>query len=264
LNRQEDSLLPKKTPFTGEITFQNVTFTYPGAEEPALQNINMTIKAGERVGVVGRTGSGKTTLLQLLPRVYDPDEGRILLDGVDIRDYDLSDLRTIMGFVPQETFLFSESIGENISFGKENANREEVWKAAEQAEVLQNVLEFDKKFDTILGERGITISGGQKQRTSIARALIRKPSILVLDDSLSAVDTKTEDAIVSHINSEFRDITIFIICHRLSSLRFADRIYVLNEGRIVENGSHDELLTRGGYFANMYQKQLIEDELKKI
>lgn len=264
LNPQEDSPLSPKTAFTGEITFQNVTFTYPGAEEPALQNINMTIKAGERVGVVGRTGSGKTTLLQLLPRVYDPDEGRILLDGVDIRDYDLSDLRTIMGFVPQETFLFSESIGENISFGKEDANREEVWKAAEQAEVLQNILEFDKKFDTILGERGITLSGGQKQRTSIARALIRKPSILVLDDSLSAVDTKTEDAIVSHINSEFRDITIFIICHRLSSLRFADRIYVLNEGRIVENGSHDELLTRGGYFANMYQKQLIEDELKKI
>jgi len=247
-----------------DITFRNVTFTYPGADVPALTNITMTVKAGERIGIVGRTGAGKTSLVQLLPRVYDPGEGEILIDGVDIRHYDLASLRSIIGYVPQESFLFSESLGENIAFGKEDATSEEIRKAAEQAEVLENILEFEKKFDTILGERGITISGGQKQRTSIARALIRKPSILILDDSLSAVDTNTEDAIVSHLDSDFGKITMFIICHRLSSLRHVDRIYVLDEGNIVEYGSHDELMTRDGYFANMYRKQLIEEELENI
>ncbi|MDG5766642.1 ABC transporter ATP-binding protein [Balneolales bacterium ANBcel1] len=250
--------------FRKEMVFRNVTFTYPGASEPSLKNINMTIKAGERVGIVGRTGAGKSTLLKLLPRIYDPDEGEILIDGVDIRKLKLSELRSIIGFVPQETFLFSESIGNNIAFGKEDASRDEVWKAAEQAQVLENILEFEKKFDTILGERGVTLSGGQKQRASIARALIRKPPVLVLDDSLSAVDTKTEDAIISHLDSDFAHITMFITCHRLSSLRYADTIYVLDDGQVMESGSHEELLSRDGYFANMYRKQLIEEELEQI
>ena len=250
--------------FRDEIVFENVSFTYPGSEIPAIQEINLRVKKGERIGIVGKTGAGKTSLMQLLPRIYDPQKGRILLDGRDIRDLPLHDLRSRIGFVPQDNFLFSDTIRENITFGKENATEEDILKAAKEAEVLENILEFEKKFDTILGERGITLSGGQKQRTSIARALIRKPSILVLDDSLSAVDTKTEDAIVQHLDTEHENVTMFIICHRLSSLKHVNRIFVLEEGRIVESGSHDELLALNGYFANMYRKQLIEEELEHI
>ncbi len=254
----------QKVLFQNDIVFESVSFTYPGAETPALRDVNMRITKGERIGIVGRTGSGKTSLVQLLPRIYDPRKGRILMDGKDIRELSLHDLRSLIGFVPQDNFLFSDTIRENITFGKENASEQEIRKAAEQAEVLENILEFEKKFDTILGERGITLSGGQKQRTSIARALIRKPSILVLDDALSAVDTKTEDAIVQHLDSDHDNVTMFIICHRLSSLKHVNRIFVLEEGRIVESGSHDELLALDGYFANMYRKQLIEEELEHI
>ena len=250
--------------FNKELVFENVTFTYPGADDPALKNISFKLKPGERIGIVGRTGSGKTTLVQLIPRMYDPDSGRIVIDGTDIRKWDLSHLRSMIGFVPQENFLFSDTIQENIAFGKDGASGEEVQDAAEKAEVLENILEFEKKFDTILGERGITLSGGQKQRTSIARALIRKPGILVLDDSLSAVDTKTEEYIIQNLETESHHMTMFIICHRLSSLRHVDRILVLDEGRIVENGAHEDLVAKNGYFANMYRKQLIEKELEQI
>lgn len=258
----QDATIPDG--FRDKIVFENVHFTYPGAEEPALQDVNLTIRKGERVGVVGRTGSGKTTLVQLLPRVYDPQFGRILMDGVDIREYPLDTLRSMLGFVPQDNFLFSDTIRENIAFGKEQATEEDIRKAAGQAEVLQNILEFDKKFDTILGERGITLSGGQKQRTSIARALIRRPPIIIMDDSLSAVDTRTEDAIIRHLGSDFDNVTMFIICHRLSSLKHVDTIYVMDEGRIVESGSHEELLALQGYYAGLYRKQLIEKELENI
>lgn len=250
--------------FRDEIRFERVTFTYPGAEVPALEEISMNIRKGERVGIVGRTGAGKTSLMQLLPRIYDPQEGSILIDGKDIKDLPLDALRSLIGFVPQDNFLFSDTLGENIRFGKDGATEQEIISAARQSEVLENILEFDKKFDTIVGERGITLSGGQKQRTSMARALIRKPSILIMDDSLSAVDTKTEDAIVQHLDSELDDVTMFIVCHRLSSLKHVNTIYVLDEGRIVENGSHEQLMAMNGFFASMYRKQLIEKELEQI
>lgn len=260
-----DEYPPKDPGSSGhELTFENVTFTYPGAETPALHNISFKAKAGERIGIVGRTGSGKTTLVQLIPRMYDTDSGRILLDDLDIRKMELSSLRSLIGFVPQENFLFSDSIRENIAFGKDHATGEDVRDAAGKAEVLENILEFEKKFDTILGERGITLSGGQKQRTSIARALIRKPRILILDDSLSAVDTKTEESIIKNLDTESGNMTMFIICHRLSSLRHVDRIVVLDEGRIVESGTHEDLMAKNGHFANMYRKQLIEKELEQI
>ncbi len=250
--------------FHDSIVFDKVTFAYSGAAGPVLSEITMRVKKGDRIGIVGRTGAGKTSLVQMIPRIYDPQEGHILIDGTDTREIPVEELRALIGFVPQDNFLFSDTIHENITFGKEGATHEDVRRAAGQAEVLENILEFEKKFDTILGERGITLSGGQKQRTSIARALIRKPSILILDDSLSAVDTRTEDAIVQHLDSELEDVTMFIICHRLSSLKHVNTIYVLDEGRIVEHGSHEELMSRDGYFANMYRKQLIEKELEHI
>lgn len=248
----------------GRIEFQNVSFRYPGTEENVLKNLNFTIEAGENVAIVGRTGAGKSTLVQLIPRLFDPTEGTILLDGKDLSDWPLEQLRRRIGYVPQETFLFSTTIRENIGFGVLEASEAQIQTAAEKAQLLDNILEFEKKFETMVGERGITLSGGQKQRTAIARALVKNPSILILDDSLSAVDTKTEDAILQHLLREFEGRTTLTISHRISSIKNADTIFYIEGGSLVEKGSHEELLSRKGRYSDMYRKQLLEEELAEL
>ena len=251
-------------PVEGKIEFRNVSFTYPEAEETAIKNINFTIEPGMTAAFVGRTGSGKTTLINLIPRLFDVTEGEIFIDDIEIKKWSIELLRRNIGYVPQETFLFSTTIKENIAFGVEQTSMEEIEKAAESARVLSNILEFEKKFETMVGERGITLSGGQKQRTAIARALIKNPSIILLDDSLSAVDTKTEDDILKHLKSTRSNKTTIMISHRISTVKNADIIFYLDEGSIVERGSHDQLLTEEGRYARMYQKQLLEQELAQI
>ncbi len=248
----------------GDIEFDSVSFRYPGAETLAVDRVSFSIKAGQTAAFVGKTGSGKTSLVQLLPRLFDPVAGTIRIDGTDIKKIPLGLLRKSIGFVPQDTFLFSDTIGENISFGVEKVTQQEIEKAAEQAQVLDNIKEFDKQFDTVLGERGITLSGGQKQRTSIARALIRKAPIVILDDSLSAVDTKTEYAILQHLRKELSKQTSIIISHRISSVKDADIIFVLRDGSIIEKGTHEELLLTAGFYSNMNKKQLLEQELAEL
>ena len=248
----------------GRIEFKNVSFKYPGTKEYALKDLNFTVEEGQNAAIVGRTGSGKTSLVRLLPRLYDTSEGQILIDGTDIKNIPVDVLRKNIGLVPQDTFLFSDTIGENIAFGTEEASEEQVETAAEKAQVRDNILQFDKKFETILGERGITLSGGQKQRTAIARALIRDPNIIILDDSLSAVDTKTEEAILRHLRNELQGRTTIMISHRISTIKDADVIFYIENGTIVEKGTHRELLDTNGRYETMYNKQLIEEELAEI
>lgn len=252
------------TNIEGEIEFDNVSFVYPGSDTPAIDRVSFNIKAGQTAAIVGKTGSGKTTLVNLIPRLFDPSAGTIRIDGTNIREIPLGLLRKSIGFVPQDTFLFSDTIRENISFGVEKVTQEQIDVAANQAQVLDNINEFDKKFDTVLGERGITLSGGQKQRTSIARALIRKAPIVILDDSLSAVDTKTEYAILQHLRKELSKQTSIIISHRISSVKDADIIFVLRGGKIIEQGTHEELLNTAGFYSNMNKKQLLEQELAEL
>ncbi len=248
----------------GTIEFRNVSFKYPGADEYALKGVNLKVEAGQNAAIVGRTGSGKTTLVELVPRLFDVTEGEILIDGKNIKSIPLRLLRKHIGLVPQDTFLFSDTIGENIAFGTEDASQDDIEEAAEKAQVRDNILEFEKKFETILGERGITLSGGQKQRTAIARALIRDPEIIILDDSLSAVDTKTEEAILQHLRNELKGRTTLMISHRISTIKDADIIYYLEDGTVVEQGTHEELLENEGRYSVMYNKQLIEQELAEI
>ncbi|MFU8813436.1 MAG: ABC transporter ATP-binding protein [Balneolaceae bacterium] len=248
----------------GDIEFRSVGFRYPGTDEWAIRNVDLQIKPGQFAAFVGRTGSGKTTLVNLIPRLFDPTEGEILLDGRPLKEWPLKQLRTAVGFVPQETFLFSTTIANNISFGSDNAGEKEITRAAEDAHVLRNILEFEKKFKTLVGERGITLSGGQKQRTAIARAFIKDPSILIFDDSLSAVDANTEDQILQNLRNGRSGKTVLMISHRIQSVKNADIIFYLHNGSIVESGSHDQLVKQNGQYARMYKKQLIEQELAQL
>jgi ATP-binding cassette subfamily B protein len=247
----------------GEIEFDGVALRYPGGTT-ALEGLNFRIPAGSTVAIVGHTGSGKSTLVSLIPRLLDPTSGRVLLDGVDVRDLSPEDLRRNIGFVPQETFLFSATIGENIAFGVNRATDEEIRSAAEIAGLAPDIAEFPEGYKTMVGERGLTLSGGQKQRTAIARAVLRNPRILILDDALSSVDTVTEERILSSLSGVMQDRTTILISHRVSTVRSADRIFVLEHGAIVEEGSHDQLLVNGGYYADLYERQLLEEELEAI
>lgn len=248
----------------GKIEFEHVSFKYPGSTEYVLEDINLTIEAGSDVAIVGRTGAGKTTLVNLIPRLFDPTQGKIKIDGIDLKDWGLRHIRRSIGYVPQETFLFSTTVKENIAFGIEEANMDQIKLAADHAQVLENILEFEKKFETLVGERGITLSGGQKQRTAIARAIIKNPKIVVFDDSLSAVDTKTEDAILTHLKEKLSGITTIMISHRISTVKNANKIIYIQDGQIAEIGSHRELIKKKGRYFNMYQKQMIEQELADI
>ena len=250
------------TGIEGEIEFRNLTFTYNG--KPVLHDVNLRIAAGTSLAIVGPTGSGKTTLVSLIPRIYDAAPGSVLIDGRPVREYSLEFLRANIGFVPQESFLFSESVRENIAFGKPDATEAEVRSAAEAASVAEDVEGFPEQYRTLVGERGITLSGGQKQRTAIARAIIRNPRILVLDDALSSVDTHTEDKILNHLREVMRGRTTIFISHRVSTVRNADLIAVLHSGRVVELGTHSELIERNGYYTDLYNKQLLEEELAEV
>jgi ATP-binding cassette subfamily B protein len=252
----------EKSVIEGTISFENVSYTYSETLIEALKNITFTVHKGETLAILGKTGSGKSTIVSLISRLYDTTEGRITIDGKDICGLNLYDLRNSIGIVPQDAFLFSDTVKNNIQFGKENATDAEVESAAKSAVVHDNIMGFNQQYDTILGERGITLSGGQKQRVSIARAIIKNPKILLFDDCLSAVDTETEEAILNNLFEICKDKTTIIVSHRVSSAKNADRIIILDEGRIIEQGTHNQLIKLEGYYAALYIKQLSEKELE--
>jgi len=272
------SAFPLRDPIRGDIEFRDLTFSYGDAPVPVLQHVSARIAAGETVAIVGPTGSGKSTLISLLARLHDPPPGTVFLDGVDVRDLPLATLRSAIGFVPQEPFLFSDTIADNVAFGLDadaralrlrsgqaeetgEERRHKIEAAAAVARLDKDLADFSKGYDTIVGERGITLSGGQKQRTALARAIVIDPRVLILDDSLSAVDTYTEEEILTRLKSVMRQRTSIIVSHRISTVRGADQIFVLNEGRIVEHGTHDALVRLNGLYAELHRKQLLEEEL---
>ena len=246
---------------TGEIEFKNVTFTYDDTEITALQNISFKVKKGETLAILGKTGAGKSSILSLITRLYDIKEGSITIDGKSLNEVNLNDLRNSIGIVPQDAFLFSDTIKNNIKFGKEDATDNEVYEAAKKAVVHDNIIHFNKQYETILGERGITLSGGQKQRVSIARAIIKNPQILLFDDCLSAVDTETEEQILNNLLNISKDKTTIIVSHRVSSAKNADKIIIIDEGQIIQEGSHNQLVNQDGYYKELYLKQLSEKEM---
>jgi ATP-binding cassette subfamily B protein len=248
----------------GNLEISNLTFTYPGADKPVLKGINLILKKDRSLALVGKTGSGKTTLVSLLLRLYNPPPGSILMDGIDLNKIPLKTLRQAIGYVPQDNFLFSTTIHENIGFAGESFSDQAIEEVAKQAQIYESIVDFPEKFQTVVGERGTTLSGGQKQRISIARALIKNPALLILDDCFSAVDTQTEEKILTGLRSYLSGRTGIIISHRISTVQEADEIVLLDHGEIIERGDHHTLLQLKGRYWEMYQKQRLEEELASV
>jgi ATP-binding cassette subfamily B protein len=249
------------TQINGEIEFKNVSFTYDDTNIVALKNVSFNIKQGETLAILGNTGSGKSTILNLVARLYDVDEGEVNIDNINIKNHNLNNVRQSIGFVPQEAFLFSDTIKNNIKFGDENASDEKIEQAAKDAYIHHNIIEFNNRYNTVIGERGVTLSGGQKQRISIARAIIKNPKILIFDDCLSAVDTETEEIILNNLYTISKNKTTIIVSHRISSIKNADKIIVLDNGKIIQQGTHNELVNIDGYYKELFEQQLLEKEL---
>jgi len=244
----------------GDIEFRNVSITYDDTNITALKDVSFSVKKGQKVAILGKTGSGKSSITNLISRLYDVDNGTVLIDNTPIKEINLIDLRKDIGFVPQDPFLFSDTISNNIKFGNEKATNQEIINAAKKAVVHQNILDFKDGYNTILGERGVTLSGGQKQRVSIARAIIKNPQILIFDDCLSAVDTETEERILTNLEQVSKNKTTFIISHRVSSAKNADQIIILDKGEIIQQGPHNQLINEKGYYKELYEQQLLEKE----